>query len=727
MLIQLRVGCIGLRVGIQTDSLAKSRFVGRPEEVACERAGFLVPKTKAKRMTGPVRGDSRRSVGTLRKEGSRAMQGPGPFGPPEKWVWMPSEADRKRSRLLTAMATWGHGSLAELHRASVDDPDWFWRAVVDNLHLEFDEPFLSVLDDSAGKPFPRWFTGGRLNAATLCVHRHAVGPNADKLAVICEGDNGERRTLTFAELDREVRWCAATLVQLGVARGDRVVLFVPIVPEAVIAFLACAMIGAISVPTFSGYGAEALATRLRDSKAVVLVTADATTRRGKLVRLKDTVDQALASAPGVRHSLVVRHLGADVAMQEGRDLFWDDLDPDPEPVETVAVESNDPLTIVYTSGTTGRPKGIVHSHAGLAVKAAVDFGYGFDVHSDDVIAWISDMGWLIGPLLIMGGLQLGASVVFTEGVPDYPTPRRMWEIVDRNGVTLQGVAPTAVRLVMAQGGGDPGDLASLRAFASTGEAWDEPTWRWLFETVGGARRPIINYSGGTEVGGGILISYPFLPMEPASFNAPLPGVDAAVLDANGKPVIDAVGELVVLNTFPGMTHAFWQDRDRYLETYWSRWDGVWLHGDLASVDDHGTWRVHGRSDDTIKVSGRRIGPVEIEAALLQDRRIVEAAAIGAPDRQRGQRVIAFVVLRAEDADDEDADDNDLATTASRNVGRAFAPTLHVVASLPKTKNGKIMRRAIRARYLGERQGDLSALDPATPIEVIPVQIGSTDS
>jgi acetyl-CoA synthetase len=651
------------------------------------------------------------------------MRGPGPFGSPEAPAWTPGEADRTRSRLLTAMEQWGYSTLADLHQASVDDPEWFWRAVVEDLGIAFNQPSSRILDDSAGQPFPRWFPGGRLNAAALCAHRHVADPeHRDKPAVVYEGDSGQRRTLTFAELDTEVRRFAANLARLGVSRGDRVVLFVPVVPEAAVAFLACAMIGAISVPAFTGYGAEALAARLRDSEAVALVTADATTRRGKAVPLKHTADEALAAVPSVRHAIVVRHLGADVDMRPGRDLYWDELDPAPEPVETVAAESNEPLTIVYTSGTTGRPKGIVHSHAGLAVKAAVDFGYGFDVHDDDVIAWISDMGWLVGPLLIMGGLQLGATVVFTEGVPDYPTPRRMWDIIDRNGVTLQGVAPTAMRLVMAQGGGEPGALSSLRAFASTGEAWDEPTWRWLFEAVGGSRRPILNYSGGTEVGGGILIAYPFLPMEPASFNAPLPGLDVAVLDADGKPVTGEVGELTVLNTFPGMTHAFWQDRERYLDTYWSRWEGVWVHGDLASVDDHGTWRVHGRSDDTIKVSGRRVGPAEIEAALLKDRRIVEAAAIGAPDARRGQRVVAFVVLG-----DEAADHGDLTATAVRHVGRSFAPSLHVVRTLPKTKNGKIMRRAIRSRYLGERQGDLSSLDPATPIDDIPVRASSGES
>ncbi|MEV4342777.1 AMP-binding protein [Streptomyces sp. NPDC049590] len=646
------------------------------------------------------------------------MRDTSPFAAPRDPAWVPGEAERERSRLLTAMRRWGYGTLEELHRASVEDPEWFWRAAVEDLGIDFTRPFEKVLDDSGGKPFPRWFTGGVFNAAEVCSHRHATGPLADKTAVVYEGDGGQRRTLTFAQLDSAVRRFAAHLTGLGVRRGDRVVLFLPVVPEATVAFLACAMIGAVSVPAFTGYGAEALATRLRDSEAVLLVTADGTTRRGKRVPLKQTADEALSTAPTVRHVVVVRHLADGVGMRAGRDVYWDELEPNPAPVETVATGPDDPLTIVYTSGTTGAPKGIVHSHAGLAVKAASDFGYGFDVRDDDVIAWISDMGWLVGPLLIMGGLQLGATVVFTEGVPNHPTPRRLWEIVERNGVTVQGVAPTAIRAVMAAGGTPCGDLGALRAFVSTGEAWDEPTWHWLFETVGERRRPIINYSGGTEVGGGLLNSYPFLPMAPASFNGPLPGIDLAVLDEHGKPAVGEIGELAVLNTFPGMTHAFWQDRERYLETYWDRWDGVWVHGDLAGRDADGTWRIHGRSDDTIKVSGRRVGPAEIEASLLKDTRIVEAAVIGVPDPRRGQRVVAFAVTGGSGTDEDD-----LTATAVRNVGRSFAPTLHVVATLPKTKNGKIMRRAIRARYLGAPTGDLSSLDPQTPLDDIPVLEG----
>lgn len=613
------------------------------------------------------------------------------------------------------MASWGASSLEDLHERSTD-PEWFWPRVIEDLDITFDEPFTRVLDDQRGRPFPRWFVDGRLNVATLCAHRHADGASGAKTAVVFEGDDGRHRSLTYRQLDAEVRTFAANLSQLGVSRGDRVVLFLPAMPEAVVAFLACAMVGAISVPAFTGFGSEALAMRLRDSEAKVLVTADATTRRGKVVPMKVTADHALIDVPSVRHVVVVRHLDADVEMTEGRDLYWDQLDPAPTPVATVAAGSNDPLTIIYTSGTSGAPKGIVHSHAGFIVKAGLDFGYGFDLHEDDVVAWIADLGWMLGPLLILGVLQFGATLVLTEGVPTYPTPRRLWDIAERNKVTFQGIAPTAARAVMASTDDDFSGLASIHTFASTGEAWDEPTWQWLFETVGHGQRPILNYSGGTETGGGILTCYPFLPMDPASFNGPLLGLDVSVLDAEGRPTRDAVGDLAVLNTWPGMTHGFWRDNERYLETYWSKWTDVWDHGDLASVSTSGVWRIHGRSDDTIKVSGRRVGPAELEAALLKDRRIVEAAAIGVPDEQRGQHVVAFVVAPSAD----DARD-DLERTAIANVGRSFAPVLHVVASLPKTKNGKIMRRAIRARHLELPTGDLSSLDPSTPLSDIPIR------
>lgn len=650
------------------------------------------------------------------------MQGRAAFGAPDTAVWHPAPDHLARSRLARAMAKWGYASLADLHRDSIDKPDWFWRAALDDLGITFSKPWTAVADRSGGHEFPRWFPGGKINLAAHCVDRHAGDPaSRDRMAVTYEGDTIASRSITFGELGREVNRIARGLLALGVGKSDRVSLFMPVIPEAAVALLACAKIGAVAVPAFSGYGPDPLASRLNASEASVLVTVDGTTRRGKRVPMKDVADAAVAQSPSVKHVLVIRHDGSDVALHPGRDLRWDEVGTGSDAVvETVPCDPNDPFMIIYTSGTTGAPKGIVHSHLGYLLKPAIDFGYAFDIQSDDRVGWIADMGWMLGPLMIVGILQFGAGIVFVEGLPDFPDASRMWQIVERNKVTFLGLAPTAARgLKAATGGAAPAqDLSSLRAFASTGEAWDEPTWRWLFETVGGSRLPILNYTGGTETGGGILSCYTITPQTPATFSGPLLGMDVNVLDQDGQPT-DGIGELVMRNTWPGMTHSFWKDPQRYLGTYWDRWPGIWVHGDLASIDSDGYWHIHGRSDDTIKVAGRRIGPAEIESSLVTVSTVAEAAVIGVPDEAKGQRIVAFVTLKGGAITIDEAA---AAGAVTRLVGKAMVPSqIIVVPGLPKTKNGKIMRRAIRARYLGEPTGDMSALDALTPLDLIPVQ------
>jgi acetyl-CoA synthetase len=620
------------------------------------------------------------------------------------------------------MKRWGYASLVDLHRDSIDKPDWFWRAALDDLGISFATPWAAVSDESDGREFPHWFPGAKLNIAAHCVDRYAEAPDfAGKPAVIYEGDSGVRRSLTFGELGKEVERIARGMLELGIQKGDRVGLFMPVIPEAAVALMACAKIGAVAVPAFSGYGPDPLAARLIASDAVALITVDGTSRRGNRIAMKDVADVAVAKVPGVRHVVVVSHDSSDVAMEKERDLRWGDLgSSSTSRVETVLLDPNDPFMIIYTSGTTGAPKGIVHSHVGYLVKPAVDFGYAFDVQSDDRVGWIADMGWMLGPLMIVGVLQFGGGIVFIEGLPDYPDASRMWQIVERNRITLLGIAPTAARgLKAATGGAAPSqDISSLRAFASTGEAWDEPSWRWLFETVGKSRLPILNYTGGTETGGGILSCYTIAPQSPASFTGPLLGMDVDVLDTDGHQA-HGIGELVIHNTWPGMTHAFWRDPKRYLETYWDQWPGTWVHGDLASVDAHGYWHIHGRSDDTIKVAGRRVGPAEIESALVTHPDVAEAAVIGVPDKDKGQRIVAFVTLKGGATG---IDTTAAAAAVTKLVGKAMVPSeLLVVPGLPKTKNGKIMRRAIRARFLGDPVGDMSALDAATPLDLIPVQ------
>lgn len=653
------------------------------------------------------------------------MKGPARFGSAQAAIWRPTAADLQRSRLAAAMKRWGFSSLEALHQASVDRPEWFWPAAAEDLGIPLHGTVEQLVDESRGRVFPQWFKGATMNVVESCVDRHAADPaQASRIAVVYEGDSGQHRSLTFAQLKVEVDRFAEGLRRLGVGKGDRVALFMPPVPEAAVTIMACAKLGAVSVPAFSGYGSDSLATRLQSAEVKLLVTVDSTTRRGKPVQMKAIADNAATMAPSVQHMVVIRASGNTVAMQAGRDHWWHDVaTPLPEGAVApapLAVDPNHPLLIIYTSGTTGLPKGIVHSHVGYLLKSSLDFGYAFDLQPGDMLGWIADMGWMLGPLMIIGGLQCGTGITMVEGLPDFPQADRMWQIVQRNQVTVMGIAPTAARGLRARadGGKPQADLSSLRAFASTGEAWDTPTWHWLFETVGNAKLPVLNYTGGTETGGGILSCYTIAPQAPASFCGPLLGMDVNVLDADGLPT-DGIGELVLHNTWVGMTHSFWRDDDRYFDTYWSRWPDTWVHGDLASIDANGYWHIHGRSDDTLKIGGRRVGPSEIESALVAQDSVAEAAVIGVPDEIKGQSVVAFVSLRP---DVKDVDPQVLITAVTQMLGKAMAPSLlHVVQCLPKTKNGKIMRRAIRARYLGEKLGDLSAHDPLTPIEEIPLR------
>ena len=642
------------------------------------------------------------------------MKGRASFGSREAAVWVPGPAQIERSRLAKAMKRWGYDDLASLHRDSVDQAEAFWRRAIDDLGIDFSSPWSSLIDDTDGYAFPRWFNGGKINVAWNCALRHA---SDTRPAVIYEGDNGKQTEISFATLATEVERVAAGLRSIGVEKGDRVAFFMPVIPEAAIAVLACAKIGAIGVPAFSGYGPDPLAARLNAAGVKVLVTVDGTTRRGKRVPMKEVADAAADKAPALQTIVTIRHDGGSCATSP-RDLDWADLGQALPPVPTEEMDPNDPVMIIFTSGTTGAPKGIVHSHGGYLVKAGMDWGYGFDIQSDDRLGWIADMGWMLGPLMILGTLQFGATIVWIEGLPNWPDENRLWDIVERNGVTVLGMAPTAARGIRAamDGAAPKQDISTLRAFTSTGEAWDVPTWQWLFETVGGKRLPILNYTGGTETGGGILTNYTITPMSPASFAGPILGQDVDVLGEDGART-DDIGELVVRNTWPGMTHAFWGDRDRYFGTYWDRWADTWVHGDLAHIDADGYWHIRGRSDDTIKVAGRRIGPAEIESALVTDPQIAEAAVIGVPDPDKGSVIVAFVTLKTPGRFD--------ASTAieqvTRLVGKAMIPAAILpVDGLPKTKNGKIMRRAIRARYLGQPTGDMSALDIATPLTLIPV-------
>jgi len=643
-------------------------------------------------------------------------------------VWEPTAKDIARSRLARLMQRERASDIEDLHRRAVADPEWWWRTATDDLGIEFATPFSTVVDFPDGKEFPRWFVDGRLNLAANCVDRWSHGGAAAKTAVIWEDESGRSRHMSYGELYKESAALAAYLRSIGLGAGDRVGLFLPMICETAVAFMACARIGAIAVPAFTGYGPKALQTRLAACQARALITADGFVRRGSVVTMKSTADEALAGACAVEHVIVVPHTGIDVQLAPERDVLWADaLDRGRSGPGDGACEwlgSNDPFLLVYTSGTTGAPKGIVHSHAGFLAKVGADFGYSFDVQEDDVLLWNTDPGWLVGPLLIVATFMFHATAVFYEGSPDRPDLGRLWSLVDRYDVTVVGIAPSMARAMM--NAGDPlveaHDRSSLRAFVSTGEAWNPKPWHWVFETVGERRLPILNYSGGTEVGGGILTCYPITPIAPGGFSGPVIGLDADVVDPTGEPVVGETGELVIRNLAPGMTHGFWQDRERYLETYWSQIPGLWLHGDVAIHDQDGYWYIRGRSDDTIKVSGKRVGPAEIESVIGTHPYVADVIAVGVPDDRTGDAVICFVVRRG-DAPEHDDDELTAALVqlVVTQVDKTIRPrSIHYVTELPKTRTGKLMRRVARARYLDMPQGDLSSIESMSALGAIPV-------
>ncbi|HET7081496.1 MAG TPA: AMP-binding protein [Chloroflexia bacterium] len=636
-------------------------------------------------------------------------------------AWRPSPAYIERSRLRRFMDRHGIASVAELMNRSVADIAWFWDAVVQDLDLEWFQPYTQVVDLSRGIEWPHWFPGGRYNYVHDAVDKHAERLRPQATALIWEGEDGAVITLTYAELAAQVNRAANALKALGLGKGDRVGVFMPMVPETVIATLAISKIGAIYIPIFSGYAGAAVATRLGDCGARLLITADGFYRRGGQVPMKETADEAAAASPTVEHLLVVRRLGRAVPWTAGRDVWWDELVPQQSAeCATEQTDAEDPYMIIYTSGTTGRPKGAVHTHCGFPIKGAQDMAHGFDLQPGDVLFWITDIGWMMGPWAISGSLMLGATLMIYEGVPGYPQPDRLWALVERHRVTHLGISPTAVRSLMGQGDHwvKAHDLSRLLFFGSTGEPWNPDPWRWLFDVVGEGKRPILNYSGGTEISGGILCCNPLLPLKPCSFNAPVPGMAADVVDAEGHPVRGEVGELVIRQPWVGMTRGFWQDPDRYIETYWSRIPGIWVHGDWALIDEDGFWYILGRSDDTIKVAGKRVGPAEVESAAVSHPAVAEAAAIGVPHALKGEVVVVFVMLRPNYAPSEPLR-GEIEAAIVHQLGKSLKPeAVRFVQDIPRTRNAKILRRLVRRAYLDEPLGDTSSLENPAALEAV---------
>jgi acetyl-CoA synthetase len=640
-------------------------------------------------------------------------------------IWNPDNKTRARAQLTRFLEQCGLPTFDALYDRSIEDVGWFTAEVFRFLDLEFDRPYSKILDLSRGIEWPEWCKEGRLNITRNLIDRYLDSEIASQPAVIWEGEEGTRRSLSYSELHASVSACAAGLRSLGLGKGDAVGIHLPMMPETVIALLAIGRIGAIAVPLFSGYGPTAIESRLRDVDARALFTCDSFPRRGVQVDAKSNADQAVARCPAIRHVIVVERSGRRVELVTGRDVPWTSLLKAGEKAgeEAHAIETTDaedPLLVLYTSGTTGRPKGILHSHCGFPIKSAQDMAFGTDVGRSTRISWITDLGWMMGPWLIYGATLLGATMVLYDGAPDYPDPGHIWSFCAENQIEVLGISPTLVRSLMSSGEShhDQHDLSQLRIFGSTGEPWNPDPWLWLFEEVGKGKVPIINYSGGTEVSGGILMSNPLLPIKPCAFSAPCPGIAADVVDDDCRPVRGTVGELIIRKPWIGMARGFWKDDERYLSTYWSRWPGVWVHGDWALIDSDGHWTILGRSDDTLKVAGKRVGPAEVESILVAHDLVAEAAVIGVPDDLKGTVMVAFCVLRpGSQASDELA--GELKGRVSHELGKPLRPgKVMFVNALPKTRNAKVMRRVIRAAYLNEDPGDVTALENPEAVDAI---------
>ncbi|MCC7308040.1 MAG: AMP-binding protein [Acidobacteria bacterium] len=635
-----------------------------------------------------------------------------------------------------------------------------------------------------------------LNITEMCLDRWQTDEMKDQPAVIYEAEDHSNWYKTYEELLIDVESIASGLRFNGLDKGDAIAIHMPMAIDTVVALLAINRIGAIAVPVFSGYGVEAIASRMNAVRAKALFTCESFDRRGKAVHAFDTARLAVERCPTIKKAVCVTSPWSNIQFPNERYIKWSDLlsyqflaVPDDEWQDLQFAEptsAEDPLIILYTSGTTGKPKGIAHTHASFPIKAAQDMAFGTDVGRGTRICWYTDIGWMMGPWLIYGALINGATICIYDGAPDYPTPDRMWEFCAKHKVEVLGISPTLVRALAAheernadtpvrnEGRYGPNgqhitqepakpapptpeepaiadksvrvppphqrhDLSSLRIFASTGEPWNPAPWWWLFEKVGNSKLPIINYSGGTEIAGGILMGNPLLPIKPCSFPAPCPGMDVDIFDENGEPVKPGeVGELVIKQPWIGMARGFWQEKERYLETYWSRFKNIWVHGDWAMRDADGHWFILGRSDDTLKVAGKRVGPAEVESILVSHPLVTEAAVIGVPDETKGTAMVAFCVLsdsspqrrrdtekKAETrpvgsvSDSADVLQKELKALVARDMGKPLTPSkIHFVSALPKTRNAKIMRRVIRSAYLNEDPGDLSSLENPKAVDEI---------
>ncbi|MCU9612310.1 AMP-binding protein [Caldibacillus lycopersici] len=645
-----------------------------------------------------------------------------------KIAWTPTKEQIESANITSFMKKHHIPSYETLLYKSVHEPDWFYPAILEELAIPWFQNYEKVVDLSSGVELPLWFPGGLTNLYHYGLEKHVKNGNGKRTALIWEGEDGSTRTVTFEELMEETDRLANGLKNLGVKKGDRVGVFLPQVPEIQPVLFACAKLGAVVIPCFSGFGSDAVAVRLNDGEAKWLITADGFFRKGKVVELEKVAEDAAKLVPTLEKLIIVNRITKSFGEQpkslKKNAIYYHEilLEDGHKKIKTEAMKSDEPLLIIYTSGTTGKPKGTQHTHYSFPLKNAIDMYFCFDVKANDRMFWLTDIGWMMGPWHIFGTAINGAAAVLYEGSPDYPSEKRLWELVEKHQVSIMGVAPTVIRSMMNYDDNPAVEynLETLRILGSTGEAWNPKPWKWYFEKVGAKRCPIINYSGGTEISGGILSCVPIKPLKPCSFHGPAPGMAATVVDQNGKDVHNKVGDLVITKPFVGMTYSYWNDHQRYLHTYWHRWQGIWHHGDFAAIDSDGYWFILGRSDDTMNIAGKRLGPADIESLLVNHPLVKESAVISIPDEVKGEVPLLFVVPHTYiDGADILKLMHELKQTIADKLGKAFLPKhMIVVTNLPKTQSGKVARRIIRSAFLHQGLGDISTLQNPECIDEI---------
>lgn len=611
-----------------------------------------------------------------------------------KIAYLPTQEIIQNSNLFKIM-TEENLTYEQLYEKSIKDEEWFWNRFFKDINFKWFKYPEKIVEKNGINT--RWFVGGVLNISSNC-----LDANSEKIAVIEVDEDLDESFLTYGELEKKVNKLANFLTNVGIGLNDRVALYMPLSKESVVCFLALARIGAIVVPLFSGFGKDAINIRLKASEAKMVISFCFNKRRNKKIDMKKTLLEAIEGT-SVKKILFI---GKDIEKMRNVEIYsYDEVEKCSPFIKVPIFESSFPLMIIYTSGTTGLPKGVLHFHSGFPIKAAQDMLHVFDLKSDDIITWITDIGWMMGPWLIYGALINRATIFIYNGSPDYPDVDIIWKLVDKYKVTCVGLSPSYIRSIATKSKVNGLDLESLRMVGSTGEVWDEYHWNWTFENICKGKKPIINYSGGTEISGGILGNVVIKPIKPLSFNSPVLGIDAVVLDENANKVKGEVGYLCIANHNPGMATTFWNDHQRYIETYWSKFENIWYHGDLAYIDNDGFFYILGRADDTLKIAGKRIGPAEYETVINNVEGVKESAVVGIPDEVKGMAPLAFVVASDTSIKQKIFD------KVIETLGKPFAlKDVIFVDDLPKTRNFKIMRRILRDIVVyGQIKGDTSNL------------------